>query len=104
MQRLAFKMHLKEGQKEEFIKKQSNVWPELKQHLKGLGISEYSIFLDQDTNTLYAFQKVNGIFGSQDIGASGIVKRWWKEMSTVMESNKDNSPVSKELEEVFYME
>lgn len=104
MERLAFKMHINEGQKDEFIKRQAEVWPEVTQHLKDLGVSEYSIFLDEDTNTLYAFQKVNGIFGSQDLRASGIIQRWWEHMSTVMKSNLDNSPVTTVLEEVFYME
>lgn len=97
-------MHLNEGQKEEYIKRHDEIWPELKQLLKDAGISEYSIFLDEDTNTLFAFQKVSGDGGSQDLGSTEIVQRWWKMMSTIMKSNPDNSPVSTELEEVFYME
>lgn len=104
MKRLAFKMHLNEGQKEEYIKRHDEIWPELKQLLKDAGVSEYSIFLDKDTNTLFAFQKVSGDGGSQDLGTTEIVQKWWKQMSTIMKSNPDNSPVSTELEEVFYME
>jgi len=32
------------------------------------------------------------------------VKKWWKYMAEVMETNPDNSPVSIPLEQVFYME
>lgn len=103
MNRLAFKMHLKQGQKEEYIKRHNEIWPSLKQLLKDAGISEYSIFLDEETNTLFAFQKVDGRGGSQDLGSTEIVKKWWDFMADIMEVNLDNSPVSTELEEVFYM-
>ena len=68
MQRLAFKMHLNEGQKEEYKRRHDALWPELYQLLKNAGVSEYSIFLDEETNTLFAFQKVSGEGGSQDLG------------------------------------
>ena len=104
MQRLAFKMHLKEGQKNEYIKRHNEIWPELKRLLKEAGVREYSIFLDEETNTLFAFQQVIGEGGSQDMGQTEIVKKWWDYMADIMETNPDNSPVSKELEEVFYMQ
>lgn len=104
MKRLAFKMHLNEGQKEEYRRRHADLWPELKQLLKESGISEYSIFLDEETGTLFAFQKVAGEGGSQDLGKTEIVQRWWKYMADIMKTNSDNSPVSIELEEVFYLE
>jgi L-rhamnose mutarotase len=63
MERIAFKMYLNEGQKEEYKKRHAEIWPELKQLLKEAGISEYSIFFDDETNTLFAFQKVTGESG-----------------------------------------
>ncbi len=104
MQRLAFKMYLDEGQKEEYRKRHNEIWPELKKLLKDSGVSEYSIFLDEETNVLFAFQKVSGEGGSQDLGQTGIVKKWWAFMADIMKTNPDNSPVSIPLEEVFYME
>lgn len=103
MNRLAFKMHLNEGQKAEYIKRHNEIWPELKQLLKDSGVSEYSIFLDADTNTLFAFQKVSGEGGSQDLGQTEIVQKWWAYMADIMQTNPDNSPVSTALEEVFYL-
>ena len=104
MKRLAFKMYFNEGQKEEYRRRHAELWPELKKLLKESGISEYSIFLDDETGTLFAFQKVSGEGGSQDLGKTEIVQRWWKYMADIMKTNPDNSPVSFELEEVFYME
>ncbi len=102
--RLAFKMHLLEGQKEEYKKRHNEIWPELSQLLKDAGVSEYSIFLDEETNTLFAFQKVSGSGSSQDLGQTEIVQKWWTFMADIMESNPDHSPVTVALEEVFYME
>lgn len=103
MQRLAFKMKLNKGQKDAYKERHDKLWPELRQLLKDNGVSEYSIFLDEETSTLFAFQKVSGEGGSQDLASNSIVKKWWDFMADIMEVNADNSPVSIPLEEVFYM-
>jgi L-rhamnose mutarotase len=103
MQRLAFKMKLNPDQKENYIKRHNELWPDLKQLLKDNGVSEYSIFFDEETHTLFAFQKVSGNGGSQELANNEIVKKWWDFMADIMEVNLDNSPVSTPLEEVFYM-
>ncbi len=102
--RLAFKMKVNPGVIEEYKKRHENLWPELRDLLKGAGISEYSIFYDAETNYLFAFQKQSGDQGSQDLGTTEVVRKWWKYMAELMETNPDNSPVSVPLEEVFYME
>ncbi len=103
MQRVAFKMYLNKGQKEEYIQRHNEIWPELKKRIKEAGIGEYSIFLDEETNTLFAFQQVSGRGGSQDLGQTEIVQKWWAYMADIMQTNPDQSPVSIPLEEVFYM-
>ena len=104
MKRLAFKMKLNPGQREAYIKRHEHIWPELKQLLADSGIMEYSIFFDEETDTLFAFQKVSGSGGSQDLAENPIVQKWWKHMADIMEVNPDNSPVSVPLEEVFFIE
>ncbi|HET8828618.1 MAG TPA: L-rhamnose mutarotase [Pelobium sp.] len=104
MKRLAFKMHLNPGQKEVYKKRHNELWPELRELLKNEGVSEYSIFFDEETSTLFAFQKVAGKGGSQDLDNNPVVKKWWAFMADVMQVNSDNSPVSVPLEEVFYMD
>ncbi|NRD23048.1 L-rhamnose mutarotase [Winogradskyella litoriviva] len=104
MQRIAFKMKLNKNQKETYKKRHDELWPELKTLLKANGVSEYSIFFDEETSILFAFQKVSGEGGSQDLANNEIVKKWWDFMADIMEVNPDNSPVSIPLEEVFYMQ
>jgi L-rhamnose mutarotase len=103
MRRLAFKMQLKPGSAVEYQRRHDELWPEIKQILAEAGVSEYSIFLDAETNTLFAFQKVASDGGSQDLGENETIRRWWDHMADIMETNEDNSPVSVELKEVFYM-
>ena len=102
--RIGFKMKLNPGMVVEYKKRHDGLWPELHRLLKENGISEYSIFFDEETNILFAFQKQSGEQGSQDLGQTEIVQKWWKYMGDIMETNPDNSPVTTMLEEVFYME
>lgn len=102
MKRLAFKMYLRPGFEQEYEKRHNKIWPELKELLKESGVSDYSIFWDRDTNLLFAVQNSAGT-GSQNLGDTEIVKRWWAYMADIMDTNPDNSPISIELKEVFYM-
>lgn len=102
--RVAFTMKLKPGQKGEYMRRHAAIWPELTELLKEAGISEYSIFLDDDSDTLFAFQKVAGSKGSQELASHEIVQKWWNYMADIMMVNADNSPVSSPLEEVFFLE
>jgi len=104
MQRYAFKMKLNPECKEEYKKRHDQIWPELKELLREAGVSDYSIFHDEETDILFAVQKVSGDQGSQDLGEAEIVQRWWDYMADLMETNPDNSPVTVPLEEVFHME
>ena len=104
MSKLAFKMKLKPGFKEEYKKRHDELWPELKDLLKQSGISDYTIFLDEETNALFAVQKQEGNQSSQDLGSTEVVKKWWAYMADIMDTNPDNSPVSTPLEEVFHLD
>ncbi|HET9572019.1 MAG TPA: L-rhamnose mutarotase [Bacteroidales bacterium] len=103
MQRIAFKMKMLPGMKAEYKKRHDEVWPEIVELIKKSGISDYAIFLDEETNILFGVQKVEGNVGSQDLGGDEITKKWWAYMADIMETNPDNSPVTVYLDEVFYL-
>ena len=104
MKRFGFKMKLYPGFKEEYRKRHAEIWPELVIMLKNEGIGNYSIFYDEETNILFAYQEQAGESTSQDLGSTDIVKKWWKYMADIMETNPDNSPVTVPLDLIFYME
>jgi len=103
MQKVAFKMQLKPGMKEEYEKRHAAIWPELVALLKDNGIADYTIFLDEETYTLFAVQRLTGN-SSQELGNTELVQRWWKYMADIMETNPDFSPVSTPLINVFHLD
>lgn len=103
MQRLAFKMFLKSGCEQEYFRRHAAIWPALKVLLQENGISNYSIFLDEDGETLFAYQEVSDR-GSQELGLEEVVQRWWAYMADIMVTNADQSPRVVPLSQIFYME
>jgi L-rhamnose mutarotase len=103
MYRIAFKMQLFKGFEAEYKKRHDALWPELAELLTTTGISEYSIFLDETTNSLFGVLKATDPAALADLPANPVMQRWWQYMGDIMESNPDNSPVSISLKEVFYL-
>ena len=103
MQRIAFKMKLHEGQMAEYKKRHDELWLDLHDILKSVGVCEYSIFLDEETHILFAFLKTNDPAALDDLPNQEVVKRWWAYMGDIMDTNLDNSPIQKPLTEVFYL-
>lgn len=104
MKRIAFKMKLKPGFEKEYKKRHDEIWSELKREISEAGISNYSIFLDEETLTLIAFQELAPVNTVNKLANTKVVRKWWKYMSDIMETNPDNSPVTLPLHEVFHME
>lgn len=103
MKRLAFKMKLFEGCEIEYKKRHDALWPELKELLKETGVSDYAIFLDSDTLTLFGVLKITNPNEMIALSEHPVMKRWWEYMKDIMESNPDDSPISIPLEEIFYL-
>lgn len=104
MMRCAFKMKLKPGFEEEYKKRHDEIWPEMTKVLQDAGVSDYSIFLDEETLTLFAVQKLTDDNTSDKLPETDEVKKWWEYMSDVMEYNPDGTPVAIPLKEVFHMD
>ena len=104
MIRNAFKMKLKPGHIAEYKKRHDEIWPELSQALKSAGVSDYSIFLDEETLTLFAVQKLGDTNTAAALPRLPIVRKWWDSMASLMEVRPDNEPVSQPLKEVFHLD
>ena len=98
-------MFLKPGMEAEYVKRHDAIWPELKKIITDQGVCDYSIFLDRETNTLFAVQKVKEEGADSQVrDESGVIQRWWEYMADIMETNPDSSPKTAGLVEVFYLE
>jgi L-rhamnose mutarotase len=104
MQRLAFKMKLYKGNEDEYKRRHDEIWPELSALLKETGISEYSIFLEEETGFLFGVLKAENSALLDELPLQPVMQKWWAYMKDIMESREDNSPVSTPLKEIFYME
>lgn len=101
--RVAFKMQLHKGQEAEYKKRHDEIWPELSSLLKSTGVSNYSIFLDESTGSLFGVLDVDDPKALDNLPQHPVMQKWWKHMADIMNSNPDNSPVSVPLKEVFYL-
>jgi len=104
MIRCAFKMKLKPGVAAEYKKRHDEIWPELARELRAAGVSDYSIFLDEETLTLFAVQKLSDDNTAAKLPETAIVKKWWAFMAPLMDVNPDHSPVCTSLREVFHLD
>jgi L-rhamnose mutarotase len=97
-------MKLRKGFEEEYKRRHDEVWPGIKKELIEAGVSDYSIFLDEETLTLFAVQNLTDDNTTDDLPNKEAVKKWWAYMADIMETNPDNSPVCVPLREVFHMD
>ena len=104
MKSVAFKMKLKPGFLTEYKKRHDEIWPALAEELINAGITDYSIFYDEETDALFAVQKQAENNTADLLPQTEIVRKWWKFMAEIMETNPDDSPVSRPLTEVFHQD
>lgn len=90
------------------------VWPAVLKQIKDCNISDYSIYLDETSLTLFASMKYTGKDFEGDMEkmkANPEVQRWWNMTDSMQESFVEGSTGSmdprgwwRELEEVFRCE
>lgn len=97
-------MQLNAGCEAEYKKRHDEIWPDLVTELTQAGIQDYSIFLHPETLQLFAvlWRKDDHTMG--DLPATTIMQKWWVYMGDIMQSNADNSPVVKDLTQVFHLD
>ena len=103
MEKYAFKMRLNPGMRAEYQRRHDEIWPELVSLLKDAGVSDYSIHLDEDTNTLFGVLWRTDDHKMDDLPSHPVMRRWWDHMADIMETQADNKPVVTPLPSVFHM-
>ncbi len=104
MQRVAVKMKLIRGNEQEYKKRHDEIWPELQALLKAHGIHDYSIFLDEESSTLFSVLKVEDPALLANLPNAPVMRKWWNYMKDIMLTNPDESPVAEPLKEVFHLD
>lgn len=103
MIRKAFVMQVNPDAHQEYQQRHNPIWPELENVLKQHGAHHYAIYLDQQRHLLFATVEVESEERWAVIAKTEVCQRWWLHMRDVMLTHPDNSPVSNELNEVFYL-
>lgn len=103
MEQLAFRMTLKSGQAALYRQRHDQIWPELVTLLKEAGISDYSIFLHEPTNSLFAVLRRSDEHSMDKLPLDPIMQRWWAHMADIMETKDNNEPVVEPLDRMFYL-
>lgn len=79
------------------------IWPELESVLLAHGVGTYSIFFDAETRQLFAYVEFEDQARWDAVASTDVCRRWWTHMRELMPSNPNDSPVSRELPEVFHI-
>lgn len=104
MEQIAFTMQLRPGHAGEYQRRHDELWPELKTLLREAGIRDYSIFVDDDSGTLFAVLRRTAEHRLDALPAHGLMQRWWAHMADLMETHPDRSPQTLPLRRVFHMD
>lgn len=97
-------MTINKGQAEAYKKRHDEIWPELVSVLKGAGIEDYSIFLDEETCKLFAVLHCEKPEQVDNLAHDPVVQKWWAYMADIMQTNPDNSPKATPLKKVFHLD
>ncbi|MEO6012108.1 MAG: L-rhamnose mutarotase [Devosia sp.] len=100
-ERIAFRMNLNPGQAAAYKQRHDDIFPELAKALKDAGVSHYTIWLDPETNHLFATLVRTADHTMDHLPNTAIVKRWWAFMADVMETDASNVPTQIELIKMF---
>jgi L-rhamnose mutarotase len=104
MIRKAFLMSVNADEHTEYEKRHRPIWEDLASILKQHGVANYSIFLDEETSQLFGYAQIESEEQWNAIAETDECRRWWAYMRDIIPTNDDNSPVSRELKEVFYLD
>ena len=103
METHAFRMQLKPGMVDEYRRRHDAIWPELVELLRDAGISGYSIFLDPESDALFATLKLAADNRRDALPAHPVMRRWWDHMADLMEVEPDNKPREWPLVPMFHL-
>jgi L-rhamnose mutarotase len=109
MAKIGFRLKVKEGFEDEYIRAHQQVWPELLDVVQDAGIHNYNIFIDGQDVFLYC--EVDGtvedfVAAWKRIQATEVSRRWSEAMSKLLEPargiGEEEAPPM--MKKIFYLE
>lgn len=105
MERMAWKGRIKPGQKEEYVRRHNEIWPEMVAVLKAAGICNYTIYCCGDELFGYYECEKGVAFAEKTQAESPVVQRWNDYMQDVLELEMDPATGAQpKLEAVFRLD
>ncbi|MCH2115066.1 MAG: L-rhamnose mutarotase [Pirellulales bacterium] len=104
MKRVALKMKIREGTAAEYKRRHDQIWPELNALLRSSGISDYSIFLDEETLDLFAVQKLADDHTSDQLAENPLIKKWCEYMADIVLMDDSGRPICTPLPEMYHLD
>jgi L-rhamnose mutarotase len=109
MAKIGFRLKVREGKEEEYIREHQNVWPELLDIYKKAGFHNYSIFIDD--RDLFLYCEVEGgmeefVSAWKTVQATELSKNWSERMTPLLEPARGigETQAPPLMKQIFYLE
>lgn len=100
--RIAIRMELAKGQGAFYRQRHDAIWPDLVSLLREAGIGDYSIFLHEPTDSLFAVLTLAPGHTMDQLPLHPVMQRWWQHMADLMPPGP-NGPPAEHLPCMFHM-
>jgi L-rhamnose mutarotase len=106
MERICFLLKIKPDRLEEYKRRHSSVWPEMRQALRETGWDNYSLFLRDDGLMVGYLETPDFKKALEGMASREVNERWQKEMAPFFEALEGRRPDEGmlPLQEVFHLD
>jgi L-rhamnose mutarotase len=103
MKRIAFRLQLKPGRLAEYTRRHDEIWPEMAEAIRSTGVSDFRIWHDPDTDSLFCSQLRVDDATADSIRTHPVWRRWQAEMAEFLVTGPDGTARRWPLNEVFHL-
>jgi len=103
-EKIAFRMQIHPGQRAAYEARHDAIWPDLVAALHDAGISDYSIFLHEETLSLFAVMRRARDHRMDQLPQREVMQLWWRHMADIMQTDATGAPVVEPLPLLFHLD
>ncbi|HHW47011.1 MAG TPA: L-rhamnose mutarotase [Clostridiaceae bacterium] len=102
MARMAWRLKLRSGMKEEYKRRHDNIWPEMLELMRKSGIRNYSIW--NEGQDLFGYFEVDDLETAGQAGKGNpVIERWNEYMKDIFEPFEDTGTVDPKSMELMFL-